>query len=391
VIFSHQVSLPSMIYEHDCDTQLPHNIFDEEFSPDTKVLPPSRPNNEPTPISYMISKIRLCLELGNILQATGRAKNQVHYDEILRFDARLREIKEELPPHLKLQPLEGSHDPLTLIIARFNVDILYLKIMCLLHRKYMSRARTNPRYAHSRRSAIEASLQTLRHLATLHRESQPNGRLRSIKWFVTSIATKDFLLPAMLIVLDLHFDNAAEKAGERQDSQSLYFWTPEQRSEMISSLELTSEVWKGLADGSVEAVKASNILELMLKKIKSHSFDDSASPPDIPMNNQVFTDSSSSGMKLEQSAALGLGMLSGGMSPNTATTLNSVQSPGGTTYPGLDLSMNTSSSGSGMTPDFTADMLSMNNAGSPFSSMFNMNNTNMDFTTNFDWVSRDLR
>src|SRR5690242_16026138 len=131
VIFSHQVSLPSMISENDCDTQLPHNLFDEEFGPDTKVLPPSRPNAEPTPISYMIAKVKLCLELGNILQATGRVKNQVHYDEILRFDAKLREIKAELPPHLKLQPIGGNHDPLTLVIARFNLDILYLKIMCL--------------------------------------------------------------------------------------------------------------------------------------------------------------------------------------------------------------------------------------------------------------------
>jgi len=223
-----------MIYEHDCDTQLPHNLFDEEFGPETKVLPPSRPNAEPTPISYMISKVKLCLELGNILQATSRVRNQVHYDEILRFDAKLREIKAELPPHLKLQPLEGNHDPLTLVIARFNLDILYLKIMCLLHRKYMSRARHNPRYAHSRRSAIDASLEALRHLATLNRESQVDGRLRSIKWFVTSIATRDFLLPAMLIVLDLHFDNQTEKSGERRDSHNLHFWTREQRQEMIS-------------------------------------------------------------------------------------------------------------------------------------------------------------
>ncbi len=45
----------------------------------------------------MIAKVKLCLKLGSILQATGRAKNHVHYDEILRFDAELREIKDELP------------------------------------------------------------------------------------------------------------------------------------------------------------------------------------------------------------------------------------------------------------------------------------------------------
>ncbi|KAH8883974.1 hypothetical protein GQ53DRAFT_662698 [Thozetella sp. PMI_491] len=390
VVFSHQVSLPSMIYEHDCDTGLPHNIFDEEFGPDTKVLPASRPNTEPTPISYMIAKVKLCLKLGVILQATGRAKNHVHYDDILRFDAELRDIREELPPHLKLQPLDGSHDPLTLIIARFNIDILYLKIMCLLHRKYMSRARSNPRYAHSRRSAIEASMETLRHLSTLHRESQPSGRLRSIKWYVSSIATKDFLLPAMLIVLDLHFDNQAERSGKRQDSQSLYFWTPEQRAEMISNLEMTRDIWKGLAHTSMEAVKASNILDLMVDKIKSPtSKDSSTSPPAVPVRSDLFNTDSPE-MQPEHSAAMTLGMLSGGMTPTTAATLAGVQSPGGTAQAPLDMAGLTSSSSAGMTPDFGADMLSINNAGSPFSSMFsNMGAApnNFDFTSNFDWVN----
>src|SRR3569833_1048155 len=282
VMFSHQVSLPNMIYDHDCATELPHNIFDEEFGPDTKVLPPSRPGSEPTPISYMIAMVKLCLELGNILQATNRVGKQVPYDEILRFDARLRDVKAELPPHLKMQPLEGSHDPLTLIIARFNIDILAQKIMCLLHRKYLARARQNPRYAHSRRSAIEASLETLRHLQVLHRESQNSGRLRSIKWYVVSIATKDFLLPAMLIALELHFDNVAERSRERQDSQSMFFWTPEQRAEMVSCLEKTRDIWEGLADGSVEAFKAFNILRIVLGKIKQPSSSPTLSPPDDP-------------------------------------------------------------------------------------------------------------
>lgn len=390
VVFSHQVSLPSMIYEHDCDTELPHNIFDEEFGPDTKILPPSRPVAEPTPISYMISKVKLCLELGNILQATGRVRNQVHYDEILRFDARLREVKNELPPHLKMQPLEGSHDPLTLIIARFNIDILYLKIMCLLHRKYLARARHNARYAHSRRSAIESSLETLRHLATLHRESQPDGRLRSIKWFVTSIATKDFLLPAMLIVLDLHFDNIAERSGERQDSQILYFWTPEQRMEMISSLELTRDIWKGLAGGSMEAVKASNILEIMLQKIKSPAPSNvaPADQPEVPLKGDVFGAGSSSVTQPEHSAAVTLGMLSGGMTPNTAAAFNAVQSPGGTVYPPLDMDLGMSAPGvgSGMTPDFSGEGLGGAGAASPFSMFNNMSGNNADFGGNFDWV-----
>ncbi|KAF3768931.1 hypothetical protein M406DRAFT_250084 [Cryphonectria parasitica EP155] len=394
VVFSHQVSLPSMIYDHDCDTQLPNNIFDEEFGPDTKVLPPSRPDSEPTPISYMIAKVKLCLELGNILQATSRVGKQVPYDDILRFDAKLRELREELPPHLKMQPLEGSHEPLTLIVARFNVDILYLKIMCLLHRKYLARSRHNPRYAHSRRSAIEAALEMLSHLKVLHRESQPNGRLRSIKWYVASIATKEFLLPSMLITLDLHFDKQVERTNQRQDSQSLFFWTPEQRLEMIRSLEAARDIWEGLADGSMEAVKAHNIVKIMLDKINSPAAAESASggptpamaPPTVPMKDDMFASLDDVNMQPEHNAAMTLGMMSsGGLTPNTAAAFGtSVQSPGGTTYPAMDLSVPPAER-TGMTPDFSGD-LGMN-PGSPFSSMFNAMGNGMEMGQNFDWVS----
>lgn len=377
-----------MIYDHDCDTQLPNNIFDEEFGPDTRVLPPSRPDSEPTPISYMIAKVKMCSELGNILQTTGRVGKQVPYDEILRFDAKLREIREELPPHLKMQSLEGSPDPLTLIVARFNVDILYLKIMCLLHRKYIAPSRDNPRYAHSRRSAIEAALEMLSHLRVLHSESQPNGRLCSIKWYVASIATKEFLLPSMLIILDLHHDKQAEgRTGERQDSQSMYFWTPEQRLEMIRSLESTRDIWEGLADGSMEAVKAFNISKIMLDKINTPSAggvsggpapaaQQSAAPP----RDDIFAGLGGAEMQPEHSAAMTLGMMSsGGLTPDTAAAFGgAVQSPGGTTYPAMDLSM--PSAGTGMTPDFSGDMGL--NPGSPFSSMFN----NVGMGQNFDWV-----
>lgn len=378
-----------MIYDHDCDTQFPNNIFDEEFGPDTKVLPPSRPASEPTPISYMIAKVKFCLELGNILQATNRVGKQVPYDEILRFDARLRELRQELPPHLKMQKLDNAQDPLTLIVARFNIDILYLKIMCLLHRKYLARSRDNPRYAHSRRSAIESALEMLHHLRVLHEESQPSGRLRSIKWFVTSVATKEFLLPSMLVLLDLHFDAQAELSGARQNSQSMYFWTPEQRLEMIRAIEAAQNIWEGLADSSMEAVKANSITRIMLEKIRSPANKSSSATEQasVVTKDVLFASMNNAGLQPEQSAAMTLGMMSsGGLTPNTAAAFGSaVQSPGGTAYPAIDSGLGAGGERTGMTPDFSGDFGIAPN--SPFSSMFgNLGNT-MGMGQNFDWVS----
>lgn len=373
-----KVSLPTMIYDHDTDTKLPYNIFDEEFGPDTKVLPPSRPITEPTPIAYMIAKTSLCVEFGNILQTISRVGRQATYDEILSHDSRLREILAELPPHLKMHPLEGSHDPVTLLIARFNINLLYQKIMCMLHRKHMIRARQNPRYAHSRRSAVEASLETLSHLRTISRECQPTGRLRTMKWYVQS-TSKDTLLPTMLVALELNHDNIATAAGQRQDSQATYFWTPEQRAEMMSALESVRDIWKSLTQDSVEAYKAANILDIMLEKIKNPN-----STADINLDatkqETLFGNFGTTDLQPEHSAAMTLGMMSTGLTP-------SYQSPGGSNYPPLDLG--TGDMSTSFAPNlFQTDLMAgTNNPASPFSMFNNLGASgDMALDQNFDWV-----
>lgn len=377
IMFSYQVSLPTMIYEHDTDTKLPHNIFDEEFGINTKVLPASRPVTEPTPIAYMIGKSRLSFQFGNILQSVTRVGKHVPYDEIREHDRKLREIMSELPPHLKLQPLDGSHDPVTLIIARYNLDLLYQKVMCMLHRKHMARARQNPRYEYSRREAIKASLESLSHLKSIYRECQPTGRLRTMKWFVSS-TSRDTLLPTMLVALELRHDHAVNTTNGRHDSQATCFWTSEERQEMFKTLEDVRDIWSSLSQESVEAFKAWNILRLILEKIKNPE----PPPPDtgeIPnqMENQ-FGNFGSTNMQPEHTAAVTLGMLSGGMTPN-----GGLQSPGGTTYPNLDLGLNM---GLPMIPEFQPDIGAVNNAASPFSMFTSLGSGgNMALDQNFDW------
>jgi hypothetical protein len=358
-----------MIYENDCDTQLPNNLFDDEFHPGSKELPPSRPLTEPTPISYMIAKSRLCNELGNILQATNGIGKHVPYDEIIRFDARLRQIMQELPPHLKMTTLEGTHDPVMLLVARFNIDILCQKIFCLLHRKYLPRARQNARYAHSRRSAIEASLRALDHLATLHRETQPNGRLRTMGWYVKSIATKDFTLPAILVLIDLNYDNMATQSPDKRDQEGAFLWSPEQRERMISTLETVGQIWKSLADTSMEAFKASKVLEIMLEKADSvlsgtvtdyHSADSRSptmgpAPPAMP--DFSAGDDGNAPFPVQDSTA----------------------------FMGMDFGLSPSGG-----VDFSADALGLAGASSPFSMMTSANGGSgamPELANNFDWVS----
>ncbi|RYO85055.1 hypothetical protein DL764_009240 [Monosporascus ibericus] len=378
VTFSYQVSLPTMIYDHDTDTELPHNIFDEEFGQNSKVLPPSRPITEPTPIAYQIAKAKICLEFGRILQTVTRVGQPVAYDEILLHDRKLREVMDELPPHLKTQPVEGSHDPITLIMARLNINILYNKIMCILHKKHMIQARQNPRYAHSRRSAVEASLETLTHFRNVYRECQPNGRLRKVKWYVQS-SSRDTLLPTMLVMLDLRHDNQAAVSGQRQDSQTMYFWTPEQRRDMIEALDWARDTWKAISEESVEGYKAAHIIEIMLDKIKNP--DSPPPPPEVSKGERLFGTYGAAEMQPEESAAMTLGMLSG-------LTPSNFQSPGGTTYPNLDLGP-----GTGFSPAPPGDSISggtTNNAASPFNMFTNLpGGGGMALDQSIDWDAID--
>ncbi|KAM4059379.1 fungal specific transcription factor [Hirsutella rhossiliensis] len=378
VIFSHLVSLPSMIYEHDCDTQLPNNLFDDDFHPGIQQLPPSRPNTEATPISYMIAKARLCNELGNILQATNRVGRNVSYDEIIRFDAKLRQVMQELPPHLKLGPLEESRDAVTLIVARFNIDILYQRILCLLHRKYLPRARQNPRYAHSRRSAIEASLQAMGHLQTLHRESQGNGRLRAVSWYVKSIATKEFILPAMLLVLDLHFDNTAKQSAASQDHDGAFVWTPEERAKMIGALEDAAGIWKSLADTSIEAFKASKILDIMLQKTRDPAQSSNGSRD--PRENSTTLEANAGTNDIQA-------MLGGAMTPeyfgNLNDGMNAFSNANSGAFVGMDFGLPPPNLG-----DMQTDRFNAADAASPLSMFTNLGGSSgmtADPSASFDW------
>jgi hypothetical protein len=386
-MFSFQLALPGMIRNTDCDTSLPRNIFEDEFGPDAKVIPPARPFSEPTPVSYMIVKSHITFEFGTILEEINAVNGKhVSYDEILKRDNRLRDLRNNMPPHLRLRPLEECmHDPATLLMQRFNVDIFWQKTVVVLHRKYIARARQNPRYAHSRRACVDASMEILRHQVKLHRESQPGGRMRAMKWFISSLTKHDYLLGAMIVCLELHYDQVTESLPEPPPNHDPYFWTPSQRAEMLSSLEASHAIWKESSGSSMEAYKASSVLTIMLEKLKSPK----EAPPEPSTTAQAFAQFDDENLKPEHSAAMSLGLLSGGLTPNSAAFLsNMAQSPGGGIYVNTDTNMRDTS---GLTPALQIDnpFASMNSVASPFSVFNNATSGTamMDVPANLDWVS----
>lgn len=392
LLFSFQIGLPSMIRLGDCDTELPRNLYDDEFDEDTKVLPPSRPVAEPTPVSYMRAKANMSFAFGKVVERLHLV-GSCPYEDVLNLDRELGDARAELPPHLRMRPLEESMmDPGALVMQRFNLSILYHKGQCVLHRKFLARARESNRYAHSRRTCVDSSMELLSHQATLHYESRPGHRLHGMKVFTSSLTAADFLLAAMIVSLDLYYGAEAENGG--QGSADLYTWGLERRGDMIKALEVSKEIWGETKDQSMEAFKASEVLMVMLKKLKtSRNQPGRTAPTPFPFPGIAPGSETSQGFgatteeKPEHSAAMTLGMLSsGGISQSPGAMFNgqypSPPANGGTGVGDMQTP--------GLIPGYSMEQTTngASAAASPFSFFNGSGGSAMDIPpTNLDWVS----
>ena len=427
LLISFQFGLPAMIRTDHIDTQPPRNLYDDELHEDMKALPPSRPIFEATPMSYMIAKSRMTFLFGSIVERCGSITNPPTYEETMKLDQELREIRATHPPLLQMRSFqESARDPANLIMQRLGLELVFLRSLFVLHRRFIARGRDNPRYAYSRRTSIDASMEMLAHQATLHRESQPGGRMRSVKWYISSLTTHDFLLAAMLVCLDLY--HIAESERRRKSSSpasplTTDLYTEDRREQMMQAVEHCITIWESVREQSMEAYKASMALRVMVDKLKAHRSQRDMSgqmppvmqsQPDLRAtrapNYGLFTNGNMSDMNPddlppEQSAAMTLGLLSsGGMSPGPTFGMNVGQAGAGAEKQSYPASMagllnEPMQERTGLTPQYSGPETSgmsaqgISGAASPFSSMFGQGNNfpGMDgLGADIDWVSTHL-
>lgn len=427
LLFSFQFGLPSMIRTDHIDTLPPRNLYDDELYEEMTSLPPSRPTIEATPMSYMIAKAHMTFVFGQVADRTQSISNPPTYEEVMKFDQELRETRARNPPHLLMRSFQDSaRDPANLIMQRYGLEMVYLRSLFVLHRRFIARGRDNPRYAYSRRTCIDASMELLAHQTTLHHESQPGGRLRSVKWYISSLTTHDFILAAMIVCLDLYHTAEAERTGrtpsnpENPMMKDLY--AQDRREAMMTAIEHCVSIWESLQGLSMEAFKAAETLKVMLEKLKAHQTRQSMVRQGAVSSSSYYPQGPKFGVfpngnvnlepdaneDPEQSAAMTLGMLSaGGMSPGSAFGIANGGGLGmaggaGTAMDGQAKSYPNSMAGllnepipeqrTGLTPQYSGPDGSQTLAGaaSPFSQLFGQNTgyTGMDGVGgDIDWVS----
>jgi hypothetical protein len=149
------VGFPRMMPAIYSDTVEPRNLHDWELSDDTTVLPPSRPLTEPTPATYMIVKGRLFRALGRITDFNN-TPSLGSYDTVLEIDNSLHEAYQNFPPHLKVYSSTGDFDSFKnkSDLSNLQLESMYHRGMCTLHRKFIAKGRLDPQYNLSRDRCI---------------------------------------------------------------------------------------------------------------------------------------------------------------------------------------------------------------------------------------------
>ncbi|KAL4947474.1 fungal-specific transcription factor domain-containing protein [Aspergillus filifer] len=262
---SFQSGLPRMLHKGIADTKLPRNLLDEDLNENTTILPPGRPDTDATPLSYVIAKSEIATAFA-LITDTVTSTEASTYRSVIELDIELNKAHAAIPAHLKFRDVGQSVTDLPFIIMRrYSLEILYQKSRCILHRQYLCEGRLNPVHAKSRHNCIDAATKLLHHQAELDAHIQPGGTLCHSKWFLSSLATHDFILAAMILCLELHHLSQNSEQPQPEDLRT--------KAEFLSALKVSRDIWSKYKEVSAEAMKAWRSISIMLGKLNATLID----------------------------------------------------------------------------------------------------------------------
>lgn len=279
LMISFQLGLPSNIRFENCDTKSPRNLLDSDFMPESEALPPSRSENQATNLLWFIVKDKLMPNFGRVCQDALSFKEKTPA-EILELDTEIRQTYATIPRVLQAKPVsESIVDPPFLIMSRLYIEFLYLKSLCVLHRKYMARGN-----AFSTQSGLDAGKLLVGHFVDTYKEFSPGGQLQSEHWMLHSYTMNDFLLGVMILCLFIHCHC---KRGSKHPQAH-----PSVAAEVLALLEQALAICVEKSAASRDARRVSQAVRLTLNGAKSLDSDAFFSQPSeasavTPFNSQL--------------------------------------------------------------------------------------------------------
>lgn len=263
-MLSLSVGLPRLLREFQSDSALPRNLLDTDFDEDTVELPPSRPPSFASPCQWLVSKHRVTSIYG-IITDFSTSIRRPKYAEVMHLDKLLQETYTSTPPNLLEKPLNKSlMDSSQDIIRRIQLRLLVAKAKCVLHYRYLAPARSDDRYAYSRKTCIEEALGIVRHHHLMEQETEPGGRFWREKWKIASPLMKEtWVMGTTLLCLELNFDLSDHEPGPKYIPLS-----KKTRKQIVQALRKSYAIWYESTDPYSEPHRAMQALELVFDKVQ---------------------------------------------------------------------------------------------------------------------------
>ncbi|KAF2703937.1 hypothetical protein K504DRAFT_166951 [Pleomassaria siparia CBS 279.74] len=230
VLISFAIGLPSLVRRVESDVRAPRNLYDSDISPKMTKLPQARPLTEVTPGMYTIAKSRICVIFAEAAEHSQKVTPPKH-SVIMELDKRLENAQTLIPDGMKVRPMEDCiTEAPTLIMARFNIVLLYLKTRVVLHRNYLTAGQTNPMFSESRDICVKSALKILEYQKIIFHACEPGGQLHKVWWYMSSLQTYDYLLAAMVLCLELNHLRAIND-------------TTSKAQKLLEVIETTHDIW----------------------------------------------------------------------------------------------------------------------------------------------------
>lgn len=294
-MLSFQMGLPSMVVLRSFEGPFPRNIHDDQdFDEDCTSIPPALPDCELTQVSYLIAKTRLVFGFARALDEINRSY-PMRWERVLEIDRELRRIYDVVPEHFKLGQL-SSQATLVLVSARFTLSSIHHKSLCVLHSRFLESINADDRFLYSRRVCLSSAMSILRFQAIQNQKIPVDGHLRSLTNYQTSLAIHDYMLAAAIITGDLCSGHAADNSAGQQVMQGV-----PTRMEMIKALGLSSRIFGQMRNESLDAYKAADILEMLVKKFEAEDQKGAQTPKDTQRAPNSHSNTTTLGAELRSS------------------------------------------------------------------------------------------
>lgn len=248
----------------------PRNLLDTDFDASTTVLPPPRPDTEPTPMLYCSAKGKSLMVFGMVTDLVSR--QPCDYADVMKYDSLITETWSKMPSCYTWRPLEQSiTDSPQVIARRMYLEIVYLKARIVLHLRFTTSQRDQDKYAFSRKTLFESVCRLLEFHYICDEETQPNGQLFTARWRYLTAVHQNFLLASIAACFYLEHNKSNMEKEELETFKKLC-----RRSQGI---------WIRTSRSSTEAAKASEALRVSLDDADdTNATSENAMQQDFPMS-----------------------------------------------------------------------------------------------------------